>query len=102
VAFFTKLLAEHHIGQEGIFMVHPIIEVDGDKATGRWLLYIQFAQPRKMDPIPTIFATDEAPDWMQGYYETEYVRESGVWKIGYMQFRCRLVSPMHTLKGFQP
>ena len=102
VTFFTKLLTEHHIGQEGIFMVHPIIEVDGDKATGSWLLYIQFAQPRKMDPIPTIFTTDEAPDWMQGYYDMEYVRENGEWKVSYMQFRCRLISPMHTLKGFQP
>ena len=101
-AFFQKLLSEHHIGKEGLFMVHPIISVDGDQATGSWLVYIQFAQPRKMSPRPTIFTTDDAPDWMQGYYEMEYARENGEWKISYMKFRCRLISPMHTLKGFQP
>ena len=100
-AFFERLLSEHHIGKEGNFMVHPIIEVDGDEATGSWLVYLQFAQPRKMVPRPTIFTTDDAPDWMQGFYEMEYVREKGEWKISYMKFRCRLISPMNALKGFQ-
>jgi hypothetical protein len=102
VNFFKKLLAEHHIGKEGLFMVHPIINVDGDSATGKWLIYLQFARPRIMNPRPTIFATDEAPDWMQGYYETTYIREKGEWKVSYMQFRCRLMSPMTTLKGYKP
>jgi len=102
VAFFTKLLSEHHIGKEGLFMVHPIINVDGDRATGKWLVYIQFARPRKMVPRPTIFTTDEAPDWMQGFYETDYTRDNGEWKVSYMKFRCRLISPMHTLKGYKP
>jgi hypothetical protein len=99
---FEKLLSEHHIGKEGNFMVHPVISVNGDKATGSWLLYLQFAQPRKMNPRPTIFTTDDAPDWMQGFYDVEYVRENGEWKISRLQYRCRLISPMSTLLGFKP
>ena len=99
---FKKLTSEHHIGQEGNFMVHPVISVNGDKATGSWLLYLQWAQPRKMNPRPTIFTTDDAPDWMQGFYDTEYVRENGAWKISYLKLRIRLASPMSTLLGFKP
>jgi hypothetical protein len=98
--FFRILLSQHHIGKEGNFMVHPIISVNGDKATGSWLVYLQFAQPRKMSPRPSIFTTDDAPDWMQGFYDMEYIRENGEWKLSYMKFRCRLMSPMHTLVGF--
>ena len=92
-AFFERLLSEHHIGKEGNFMVHPIIEVDGDEAMGSWLVYLQFAQPRKMVPRPTIFTTDDAPDWMQGYYEMEYIKENGKWKISLLKWRSRLRSP---------
>jgi hypothetical protein len=99
---FKKLTSEHHIGQEGNFMVHPDISVSDDKATGSWLLYLQFAQPRKMDPRPTIFTTDDAPDWMQGFYAVEYVRENGGWKISRLQYRCRLISPLATMIGNKP
>ena len=91
---FKETLSQHHIGKEGNFCVHPIISVDGDKATGSWLVYLQFAQPRKMVPRPSILATDDAPDWMQGFYENEYVKENGKWKISYLKWRCRLISPM--------
>ena len=87
-------IAEHHIGQEGIFVVHPFLTVDGDKAKGSWLLYMQWAQPRKLIPRLAISNTDDAPDWMQGFYENEYVRENGKWKISYLKWRCRLMSPM--------
>jgi hypothetical protein len=102
IKIFKKLLTENHIGKEGNFVVHPVISVNGDKATGSWLLYMQFAQPRKMNPRPTIFTTDDAPDWMQGLYDVEYVRENGVWKISYLKIRVRLISPMSTLLGFKP
>jgi hypothetical protein len=102
VVVFKKLLSEHHIGKEGLFMVHPIINVNGNTAKGSWLLYLQFARPRKLVPRPTIFTTDEAPDWMQGFYEADYTKEDGEWKLACLKFRCRLVSPMSTFKGFKP
>jgi hypothetical protein len=104
-AEFTKLFKETlsptHRGEEGNFAVHPIITVDGDTAKGSWLHYIQFAQPRKLDPIPTIFKTDKAPNWLQGYYEMEYKRVKGEWKISMLKWRARLVSPQTALKSYK-
>ena len=91
---FDEKLKYSHIGQEGEFAVHPIITVDGDKAKGSWLHYIQFAQPRKMEYRPGLLERENAPDWLQGYYEVEYVRENGKWKISRLRWRCRLISPM--------
>lgn len=96
---FTEKLSENHIGQEGIFAVHPIITVDGDKATGSWLLYTQFALPRKLKSIPPQFVTNDAPDWIQGYYSMEYVREDGKWKISNLKYRTRIWSPVSGVIG---
>ena len=94
----TKLFKEEisnvHIGQEGPFSVHPIITVEGDKAKGSWLLYIQFAHPRKIKLKQNAIAVD-APDWIQGYYEMEYTKKNGEWKISALKWRHRLGSPQH-------
>jgi hypothetical protein len=95
---FKETISLTHIGKEGNFVVHPMITVDGDTAKGSWLLYLQFSQPRILDPIPTILATDQAPDWMQGYYEMEYKRVDGKWKISMLKWRCRLITPRSLLK----
>jgi hypothetical protein len=95
---FKGKVSLNHIGQEGNFVVHPIISIEGDKAKGSWLLYIQNSQPRKLQSKPAMLATDDAPDWMQGYYEMEYVRQGGKWKISYLKWRCRLLSPLTLVK----
>jgi hypothetical protein len=95
---FIKDISKNHIGQEGLFVVHPIISVDGDKAKGSWLLYTQIAQPRKFKIKPPYLSTDDAPDWTQGFYEIEYVKEDGQWKIYSLKWRMRLISPMTSLK----
>jgi hypothetical protein len=97
-AHFKGKVASNHIGQEGNFVVHPIVSVDGDKARGNWLLYIQNAQPRKLKSRPQMLATDDAPDWMQGYYDMEYIRQNGHWKISLLKWKCRLLSPTTLLK----
>jgi len=92
-AIFSDVVAAMHVGLEGNFVVHPIVEVDGDRATGSWLLYIQFCRPRD---LPSDFLDQiggETPDWMQGFYEMEYVREKGKWKISLLRWRRRLLSP---------
>jgi hypothetical protein len=90
---FTEEISKYHIGQEGNFVVQPIISVEGDKAKGSWLIYIQFALPRKLRPKPAPFPSEDAPAWVQGFYEMEYVKEAGKWKISSLKWRCRLVSP---------
>ncbi len=90
---FKEKISRSHQGLEGVFVTHPIVSVKGDQATGNWLLYIQWSLPRKLDPIPHNMTSDEAPDWMQGYYDMDYKRENGVWKISSLKWRCRLISP---------
>jgi|WetSurMetagenome_2_1015567.scaffolds.fasta_scaffold31264_2 hypothetical protein len=82
-----------HIGQEGPFSVHPIIKVNGDNAEGSWLLYIQYARPRKFTHKPKNLSSNEAPDWQQGYYDMKYKKQNGEWKISYLKWRLRLMSP---------
>ena len=91
---FRNVVAAMHVGLEGNFVVHPIVEVNGDKATGSWLIYIQFAHPRELpDDFSALFG-DEWPDWMSGFYEMEYIRENGEWKISLLKWRKRLISPV--------
>jgi hypothetical protein len=91
-ALYDREIQYVHIGKEGLVEIHPIIKVDGDKATGSWLMYIHYALPRKLDPIPSILSSADAPDWLQGFHDMEYVRENGKWKISYLKWRYRLLS----------
>ena len=64
-------------------MVHnPIIEVNGDRATGRW--YYE---------APTTDAATNRAQWMAGTYEEEYVRENGAWKFASIKTRWKYISP---------
>jgi hypothetical protein len=83
---FKERVSRGHPGREGNFVIHPLISVDGDKAKGSWLLYL-------MKQYPHTIAGGLDMDWEQGFYESEYVREDGQWKISYMKFRVRLSSP---------
>jgi hypothetical protein len=74
-------VSKAHIGQEGLFVVHPSIQVNGDRATGRWLSYFMHIRPKGEEPLL---------HWMQGIYECQYVRENGKWKISYLKWRARL------------
>ena len=93
IAVFRDLVAQMHVGLEGNFVVHPIITVDGDAAKGSWLLYIQFARPRDLPEDFRDLIGGEDADWMQGFYEMEYVRENGKWKIYFMSWSERLGLP---------
>ena len=81
--WFKKELYKTHAGKEGDIVVHPVIKVDGDKATGQWLLYMMYCYPR----------TGQSLFWVQGFYDNEYVRENGKWKISLMYWRERMGLP---------
>jgi hypothetical protein len=91
--FFKEKIALSHIGKEGCYVVHPIINVEGDKAKASWLLYTMFSQPHKIQRVPPDSGEADAPDWIQGYYEMKYVRDNGKWKISLLKWRSRLRSP---------
>jgi len=64
-------------------MVHnAVIEVDGDRATGRW--YYE---------APTTDTASDRAQWMAGTYEEQYVREDGEWKFAAIDTRWKYISP---------
>ena len=81
--WFKEELALTHAGAEGDIVVHPEIQIDGDKAKGKWLLYMMYCYPR----------TGQSLFWVQGFYTMEYVRENGQWKISYMNWEERMGLP---------
>ena len=81
--WFKEELSVTHAGKEGDIVVHPIISVDVDKAKGKWLLYMMYAYPR----------TGQSLFWVQGFYDMEYVRENGTWKISLMKWTERMGLP---------
>ncbi len=58
-------------GRDGHFAVQPVITVNGDCATGHWLMYIIVSNPE----------TGLAMRWAHGRHDAEYVRENEEWKI---------------------
>jgi len=81
--WFKEELSVTHHGKEGDVLVHPEITLDGDKAKGKWLLYMMYAYPR----------TGQALFWVQGFYQNEYVREDGKWKVSLMTWTERMGLP---------
>jgi hypothetical protein len=81
--WFKEELSKTHAGAEGDIVVHPVIDLDGEKAKGKWLLYMMYCYPR----------TGQSLFWVQGFYEMEYVRENGKWKISYMSWTERMGLP---------
>jgi ketosteroid isomerase-like protein len=81
--WFKEELSITHAGMEGDIVIHPEIEVDGDKAKGKWLLYMMYCYPR----------TGQSLFWVQGFYTMEYIRENSKWKISYMNWEERMGLP---------
>jgi hypothetical protein len=81
--WFKEELSKTHAGHEGDIVTHPLVTIEGDRAKGSWLLYMMYAYPR----------TGQALFWVQGFYDMDYVRENGVWKIAIMRWSERLGLP---------
>jgi len=80
IAAFFETIKPGHSGKEGNFVVHPIIKVNGDKATGKWLIYMMYNYQ----------LTGQMLFWMQGVYDMEYKRQNGEWKISSMKWTRRI------------
>ena len=63
---------------DGHLAIQPDISVNGDTASGTWLIYMLFSRP-------TI-------QWVQGRNEAEYRKVDGKWKISKMKFTRTLAS----------
>ena len=69
---FKKRFATFIQPTHGHSVFQPVISVEGDRATGYWLLYLHFAEP--------------SVSWIQGRHDCEYVRVNGKWKISWLKF----------------
>ena len=71
----TVSFAIHHV-------INPIIEVDGDAATGLWLLW-----------QPLVFARADRAAWLAARYHDRYVRVDGEWRFQHVLVETRALSP---------
>jgi hypothetical protein len=78
-AVFHNVLAERVTRKDGHFVGQPVITVEGDKAQGRWIMYLFFAEPEVR--------------WLQGRQDCEYVRVNGEWKFKTMKFTAPWPGP---------
>jgi hypothetical protein len=81
--WFKEELSITHAGKEGDILVQPEITINGDRAEGKWLLYMMYAYPR----------TGQMLFFVQGFYKNEYVREKGKWRISLMTWSERMGLP---------
>ena len=71
----TVSFAVHHV-------VNPIIEVDGDSATGSWVLW-----------QPIVFTKGDRAAWLVARYHDRYVRVNGEWRFKHVRVETRALSP---------
>ena len=62
-------------------IMNPIINVDGDRATGMW--YIMG---------PWTYTEDEESKWLALRYDDDYVKVDGVWKYQHLRAALRMVA----------
>jgi hypothetical protein len=67
----------------GQFIVHPMITVDGDKATGSWTWYRIGMQSKFTSELGREIMVDEP---REDRYDMEYKRINGKWKMSHMKF----------------
>ena len=67
--------AIHHV-------TNPILEIDGDRATGSWYLW-----------QPCTFAEGNQALWMAGRYDDVYRREGDRWLFAHVTITLRTLSP---------
>jgi ketosteroid isomerase-like protein len=77
---YLGILAKNRANKryEGHMAVQPDIIVDGNTASGTWLIYMLFSKPTLQ--------------WVQGKNECEYRKENGKWKISKVKFTRTLAS----------
>lgn len=63
------------------YVTNPLIEVDGDRATGHWHVLVTSTLP------------DGTAGWTLGIYEDEYVRTAEGWKFKTLRFTAAANTP---------
>jgi ketosteroid isomerase-like protein len=71
---------------DGYVLTSPVIDVDGDLATGTWTWHRHLCEFPVMGAVLRVFGP-----WWEGRYRCTYRRDEGQWKFATMTFR--LVAP---------
>ena len=71
-AFYSRMAESRGNIKEGHMVVQPDISVEGDKATGSYMIFILFSKP--------------SVEWVEGRNDCEYVKENGKWRISKLKF----------------
>ena len=74
---FREVVSSKHVGNEGDILTHPLIKVDGNAATGQWIIYFFDGPSENYRP----------PGWVKGIYTAEYKKINGEWKFGMLKWR---------------
>lgn len=88
-ADLTELFGAMHAAgnpHDGYVLSSPVIEVNGDEATGRWTWHRHLCEFPVMGAMVRVFGP-----WWEGRYQCSYRRVDGRWKFSAMTFR--LVAP---------
>lgn len=64
------------------YMTNPIIEVEGDRATGRWLLWQS-----------VVLRGTKNAFWLMGAYQDTYARVEGEWKFAHVALQVKSLTP---------
>ncbi|MCJ7605982.1 MAG: nuclear transport factor 2 family protein [Dehalococcoidales bacterium] len=75
---FLGTLGRRKERHDGHLVGQPVITVDGDTATGHWIVYMFFSVPKI--------------EWIQGRHDCEYVKVNGEWKFSKLRFARTLAS----------
>jgi hypothetical protein len=87
-------LAKVHIGKDIDFAIHPRITVEGNKAKGKWLMYLAMYKINDSNQQQFVI--------MQGVYFAEYVKINGQWKFSFLQHRPRQIEPVDEFRHPDP
>ena len=72
------------------YVTNPIIDIDGDQATGKWLL---------LEPCSFPQDDERQPIWGAAKYEDDYLRVDGEWKFKRVKLMSLMWSPYE--KGWE-
>ena len=86
----TKVMFEEELLFTRHLVSNDIINVEGDKASGKWYLN-----------CPTVNGNDEAV-WIKGTYDIKFRRLNGEWKVSSFTFDPSYVSPYEKGWAEQP
>ena len=71
VKVYAENVSKNHKGEEGDILVQPIIDLDGDKAKGKWVIYFFYYHPK----------TYQTMWFVQSWFDMDYKKVDGEWKI---------------------